>query len=93
MSGLIGDAMNRLGFPMAPLVLGLVIGALFEKALVQTSSLTGGNMVEYVLGRPLALAILVLAALLVVAPSLVSWLLRRRRDPAAQVREDDTIRR
>jgi putative tricarboxylic transport membrane protein len=76
-SGLVGYAMKRLDFPMAPLVLGLVIGALFEKSLLQTSALGDGNLL-YVFTRPLSLSILVLAVLLIVAPSIVSRLLRRR---------------
>ena len=76
-SGLAGYAMKRLDFPMAPLVLGLVIGALFEKSLLQTSALGDGNLL-YVFMRPLSLSILILAVLLVVAPSIVARLLRSR---------------
>src|SRR5690606_40030758 len=36
--GFVGYAMKRLNLPVAPLVLGLVIGPLFETALVQTRS-------------------------------------------------------
>jgi len=86
--GLIGYAMKRIGFPMAPLVLGLVLGPLLEKALVQTSAIGEGSVL-IVAQRPVALTVLVLAALLVAGPPLVSRLLTRRRD-----REDlDTLSR
>ncbi|TQM09048.1 tripartite tricarboxylate transporter permease [Pseudonocardia kunmingensis] len=69
--GLIGYAMKRLGFPTAPLVLGLVLGPLFEKALVQTSSIGDGDLL-IVFTRPLCVAVLVLAVLLLVGPGIVS---------------------
>ncbi|MHA6621221.1 tripartite tricarboxylate transporter permease [Pseudonocardia sp. DLS-67] len=69
--GLVGYAMKRLGFPTAPLVLGLVLGPLFEKALVQTSSIGDGNLL-IVFTRPLCVVVLVLAVLLVVGPVIVT---------------------
>jgi putative tricarboxylic transport membrane protein len=76
--GAVGYAMKRLDLPMAPLVLGLVLGPLFEKALVQTSAIGDGNL-GIVLTRPLALAVLALAVVLVAAPAVVSRVRRRRR--------------
>jgi putative tricarboxylic transport membrane protein len=75
--GIIGYFMKRLDLPMAPLVLGLVLGPLFEKALVQTSAMGAGDL-TFVLGRPLALTVLLLALLQVVAPTIMARLLRRR---------------
>ncbi|MGO2658181.1 tripartite tricarboxylate transporter permease [Mycetocola reblochoni] len=62
--GVIGYAMKRLNLPMAPLVLGLVIGPLLEKSLVQTSALGDGN-IGIVFESPIALVILGLAVLMV----------------------------
>jgi putative tricarboxylic transport membrane protein len=76
--GIIGYFMKRMDLPMAPLVLGLVLGPLFEKALVQTSAIGDGN-IGIVFTRPLALAILVLALLQVFAPTIIAWALRHRR--------------
>jgi putative tricarboxylic transport membrane protein len=69
--GLIGYAMKRLGFPTAPLVLGLVLGPLFEKALVQTSSIGDGNLL-IVFTRPICIVVLALAVLLLAGPALVA---------------------
>ncbi|MGW0811759.1 tripartite tricarboxylate transporter permease [Streptomyces viridiviolaceus] len=69
--GLVGYGMKRLGLPVAPLVLGLVIGPLFEKALVQTSALGEGAVLPQITGSNVALGILCLALLLVVGPVLV----------------------
>jgi putative tricarboxylic transport membrane protein len=71
--GLVGYAMKRLGFPTAPLVLGLVLGPLFEKALVQTSSIGDGNLL-IVFSRPLCVTVLALAVLLLAGPALVTHL-------------------
>ena len=84
--GIIGYFMKRLNLPMAPLVLGLVLGPLFEKALVQTSAIGDGN-VGIVFTRPLALAILMLALLQVFAPTIIAWALRRRRSRRSQTAE------
>ncbi|OLT08886.1 transporter [Pseudonocardia sp. CNS-004] len=78
--GLIGYAMKRLGLPTAPLVLGLVLGPLFEKALVQTSSIGDGNLL-IVFTRPLSLVVLVIAALLLFGPALVTRVRSARSRP------------
>jgi putative tricarboxylic transport membrane protein len=76
--GLVGYAMKRLNFPVAPLVLGLVIGPLFEKALVQTSALAAGDSLV-LLSSPTAVGILVLALVLVAGPAAVKSLRPGRR--------------
>jgi putative tricarboxylic transport membrane protein len=78
--GLIGYAMKRLGLPTAPLVLGLVLGPLFEKALVQTSSIGDGNLL-IVFTRPLSVVVLVIAALLLFGPALVARMRSARSRP------------
>ncbi|MFI9835784.1 tripartite tricarboxylate transporter permease [Nonomuraea sp. NPDC051941] len=78
-SGLIGYFMKKFDLPMAPLVLGLVIGSLFEKALVQTSAMGDGDL-TIILTRPIALAVLVLAALLAAGPSLLKLIPRRVKE-------------
>ena len=75
--GIIGYFMKRLDLPMAPLVLGLVLGPLFEKALVQTSAIGDGNLL-IVFARPLALVVMAIAILQLAAPSIMARLLRRR---------------
>jgi putative tricarboxylic transport membrane protein len=76
--GIIGYFMKRLDLPMAPLVLGLVLGPLFEKALVQTSAMGDGSF-GILFDRPIALVVLALALFQVIAPTLFSRVLRRRR--------------
>ncbi|RZU76800.1 putative tricarboxylic transport membrane protein [Micromonospora kangleipakensis] len=84
-AGVAGYFMKLYDLPMAPLVLGLVIGPLFEKALTQTSALGDGDLL-IVLSHPIALVVLALAVLLAAGPSLVRLLPRntpaRDREPA-----------
>lgn len=72
--GVIGYLMKRMNFPIAPLVLGLVIGPMFEKALVQSSALGGGDLLVVILESPTAIVILIAAALLLVVPPVVSMI-------------------
>lgn len=76
-AGLLGYFMKRFDFPAAPLVLGLVLGPLLERALVQTSALGGGSLL-IVFERPLS-AVLMAAALLAMAAPFISAALRRFR--------------
>jgi putative tricarboxylic transport membrane protein len=85
--GLLGYAMKRFDLPMAPLVLGLVVGPLFEKALVQTSAMGQGSF-AVVFERPLTMAILGLAALLAVSPLVMNKILARRTEDRDQGREE-----
>ena len=77
--GLVGYVMKLYDLPMAPLVLGLVIGQLFEKALVQTSALGAGDL-TIIFHRPIAVGVLALAVVFLIGPSLVA-LARRRTGP------------
>ncbi len=75
-AGAAGFVMKQYDLPMAPLVLGLVLGPLFEKALVQTSAIGNGDL-TVVFASPIAVTVLVLAGLLAFGPQL--WGLVRRR--------------
>lgn len=69
-AGVIGYGLRRYGFPVAPIVLALVLGDLIETNLRRGLIITGGDLVEF-FARPLALVFLVLAALSIVGPRLL----------------------
>jgi putative tricarboxylic transport membrane protein len=71
--GLVGYVMKLYDIPMAPLVLGLVVGTLFEKALVQTSAIGDGDL-TILFTRPISVTVLLLAAVFLFAPTLVARL-------------------
>ncbi len=87
--GVVGYVMKLYDLPMAPLVLGLVIGTLFEKALVQTSAIGDGNL-GILFTRPISLTVLVLAAIFVTGPSLFSVVRRSRGAGPAVHQSGDT---
>ncbi|MFC3493785.1 tripartite tricarboxylate transporter permease [Glycomyces rhizosphaerae] len=76
--GVIGFVLKELDLPIAPLVLGLVLGPLFEKALVQTSAVGEGSL-AVVFTRPLAVGILACAVALVALPRIAGALMKGRK--------------
>jgi putative tricarboxylic transport membrane protein len=74
--GILGYFMKLYGLPMAPLVLGLVVGPLLERALVQSSALGDGSLL-IVFESPIAVGVLVLAVALSAGPAIRRRLSRR----------------
>jgi putative tricarboxylic transport membrane protein len=72
--GIIGYAMRRLEMPLAPLVLGFLLGPLFEQSLRQSIALQGTPAIFLV--RPIPLG-LIIGAIVVLGATL--WLRRRSR--------------
>lgn len=88
--GFVGYAMKRLNLPVAPLVLGLVIGPLFETALVQTSALGEGSVLPLLASSGTALTILGVALLLIIGPAGVKALRSRIRGNGDADGQQDT---
>ncbi len=65
--GVLGYLMRKLDIPAAPLVLAFVLGPMAERALRQ-SLVMSQNSLDIFVSRPLSLALLIIAALLVIAP-------------------------
>jgi len=68
--GIVGFVLRRFGYPMAPLVLGIVLGDLLEKSLRRGLVLSDGDLSPFVT-RPIAgtlCAVIVLVVLLRVLP-------------------------
>ena len=75
--GVFGFLARRYGYPVVPLVIGLVLGTLAETSFHQGLTIAGGD-VGAMLTRPLTAALLG-AAFLFIAWPVVGGLLRRRR--------------
>jgi putative tricarboxylic transport membrane protein len=69
--GVLGWAMKRYDWSAAPMILGLVLGPIFENSLRQSLTLSHGSGVIFVT-RPISAVLLVLALLAVAAPLLFS---------------------
>jgi putative tricarboxylic transport membrane protein len=76
-AGIIGYAFKRLGWPPAPLVLGLVLGTILEANLVRTSAIGDGSLLV-IFSSPIAVIILVLAAFMLFATDVAKLWGRRR---------------
>lgn len=81
--GVIGYFMKRYDYPAAPVILGLILGGLLEEALVQTSSISGGDFTIF-LRRPIALVLFALAALVMLGPYIVKGVNALSRAPARE---------
>lgn len=70
--GLIGFLMRKFDFPLAPVLLGLVLGYLMEINLRRALSISNGD-IGFLFGSPIAIALWILAAASLLAP----WLIGR----------------
>jgi hypothetical protein len=77
--GLLGIAMERLGYPRAPLLIGLVLIPFAEKSFQLSLQISRGTY-EFLL-RPITFATLAIAVLAILLP-VVGWARRRRRRAA-----------
>ncbi len=75
--GVIGYLFKKLDYPLAPLVLALVLGDLAENALRQSLIMSQGSLAIF-FTRPLAAAITALALAFFVLPVFMPWWRRRR---------------
>lgn len=67
--GILGFAMKRYGFPLAPIVLGLILGPLLEENMFSSLALSHGNPLIFV-ASPLSVLILLMAAASVILPNI-----------------------
>jgi putative tricarboxylic transport membrane protein len=78
---LLAYAMLKLGYPIVPLILALVLGKLSENSLRQALMLSGGS-VSIFFTRPISLFFMAIALVAYASP-LLRWILARRRVAAA----------
>ena len=77
--GFIGFFMRRLGFPLAPVILGLVLGELMEVNLRRAMIYSQGNW-TILFSSPITLILWGLTVVSLVTPVVVKWIARRRRE-------------
>jgi len=80
--GLLGYGARTLGFPVAPMLLGFVLGPLMEQQFRRTMLMSGGKLEVFML-RPMSAAFIVLAALLLTWSIWAAYRHRERTDPPA----------
>jgi putative tricarboxylic transport membrane protein len=82
--GVIGYYLRRYDFPLAPIILGLVLGPKMEEAFRQSMSMSQGNLLSF-LDHPIVVTFLLLS----VAFLLLPVILRARGAPRTLVDDDD----
>jgi len=75
--GFIGFLMRRQGFPVAPAVIGMILGPMAESQFRRALAISQGDYSVFVT-RPLSLTLLIISVLALVLPSLIGMLARRR---------------
>ncbi len=79
--GVLGFFLRRADFPIAPVILGVILGPLMEAQLRRTLIVSDGELTALV-SRPLSIVLLVLAAAAVFLPYVPTLLARLRGRPA-----------
>ncbi|WP_033337435.1 tripartite tricarboxylate transporter permease [Catenuloplanes japonicus] len=88
--GVIGFFMRRYGFPLAPVILGVILGPLMEEQFRRALQIAGGDATVFVT-RPLTVVLLSLAVVALVVPYLPGIVARSRGRRAGKLTfaEDD----
>lgn len=82
--GVAGYFLRRSGYPLAPLILGFVLGTLLEQSFRQGLLLSGGSLIAFV-ASPVAATLLTLNFVIVAGPFIVRLV---RRAPAMPARDE-----
>ncbi|HEY4534684.1 MAG TPA: tripartite tricarboxylate transporter permease [Enteractinococcus sp.] len=82
-----GILMKNQGYPIAPLILGLVLGGTIETQL-RRSVMIGDNSLAIFFDRPIAMGIFALAALIILVPSVMGYQRRRKLTNSLRATED-----
>jgi putative tricarboxylic transport membrane protein len=77
-AGIAGFLLRRQGMPMAPLVIGMVLGPTLEISLRQGLIITDGRFAAFFTGHPIAAVLVVLAAGMLSLPMIRALRARRR---------------
>jgi putative tricarboxylic transport membrane protein len=70
LAGIFGFILRRQGFPMAPLVIGMVLGPTLEISLRQGLIITDGSFLAFFIGHPIAAVLTILALFMLSLPAI-----------------------
>src|SRR5207302_9187912 len=87
--GVVGYVFKKLHYPLAPLVLALVLGDMAESALRQSLIMSQGSLL-ILLERPISGAITIVALFFFALPAITPWWRRLRGLPAPAVSPRET---
>lgn len=79
--GVIATFLRFADYPLAPLLIGFILGTMMENNFARAMQLYGGF--DFILERPMTMGLLVVAVLLVVLPSFRTYRARKRAEGVA----------
>jgi TctA family transporter len=80
--GVMGYLFEKGGIPLAPVVLGIVLGPIVERTFMQSVIKTNWDLTEF-FTRPISAVLIVLVFLAIATVPLMGWLGRRAERAAA----------
>jgi putative tricarboxylic transport membrane protein len=86
--GIMGYFLANNNFPLAPVVLGFILGGIIENNLRTALLASQGNVLD-VAGRPIALGLLIFGALMVIIPEILARRTRKRIAAAKALEEEN----
>jgi putative tricarboxylic transport membrane protein len=90
-SGIIAHFLGQAGFAAVPVVLGLILGPMFEGELARTLTISAREgFVSYMMGRPIALLIIAFTILTIVGP-IISEYRNRKQGKVADKKNTDNV--
>ncbi len=72
--GFLGYLMDKLEFPSAPLILGLILGGIAEGGLMRSLVMARGNVFKYYFSRPACLVLMAMIVLSIFAPFIQNFI-------------------
>lgn len=82
--GVIGYVLKKLDFPLAPIVLGVILGPLVEKSLKQSLIISGDSLAIF-FTRPISCVLMIICFIALVAPIFSAGFRRLQKEGAADV--------
>lgn len=68
--GVVGYLLRKSDYPLAPIVIGFVLGPIFEKNFRRTGLISQGDLFGYILDRPITLGVLAITLSFIILPLL-----------------------
>jgi putative tricarboxylic transport membrane protein len=75
--GLLGFAMRRYDMPVAPVIVGMILGPLAEQQLRRALAISQGDLSVFVT-HPISASILGITAVILIGPPIWKWISARR---------------
>jgi hypothetical protein len=79
--GIVGWFAVKYDYPLAPMILGIILGGPFERSIVQSSEIGRGSLTVY-FHHPIAMGLLAVVIAMVVLPPVISRLRRKAGRPS-----------